>query len=130
MGWMKFVAEQVRDRGRIYMDEPTIDLWVLQHGWDFPVRYMAVAAATGSVAVPTITAKTAWRLLRLARHQERLKVEHAFDYGKGITATTRLLVDGLRDLGYDTESNDFTKGHTWGQAQLAKTTPPLGSGGA
>jgi hypothetical protein len=130
MGWMKHVMQQVLERGRIYIEEPMIDLLVLQHGWDFAVRYMPVATATGMVAIATITPKTAWRLLRLARHPTRRAAEEAFDYGRGIKATTTFLEDALEQLGYQVTSSAFQNAKTWGQAKTAPPRPPSGRGAA
>ena len=123
MGWMKFVAEQVRDRGRIYMDEPTIDLWVLQHGWDFPVRYMAVQAATGRVTVPAITPRTAWNLLRMSRH-----LQGQTGMG-GIEAARRFLQDALEDLDYPATLPEFIMAGSWGEAKTAPPPTPPRRGG-
>jgi hypothetical protein len=130
MGWMKHVMQQVLDKGRVYIEESTIDLWVLQHGWDFPVRYMAVSAASGMVSVATITPKTAWRLLRMARHPQRVEAEEACDYGKGIKATQRTLEDALEMIGYPATLPEFYLARSW---EEAKRTPvpayPLSGGG-
>jgi hypothetical protein len=129
MGWMKHMMQQVTDRGRIYVEESTIDMWVLQHGWDFPVRYMAIACATGTTTVATITPKRAWRLLRLARHPRRVAGEEAFDYGKGIKATRLLLEDALELLDYPSTQPEFYMAKTWDEAKRAPLPYPTTRGG-
>ena len=128
MGWMKNMMIDVASKGRIYVEESTIDQWVLQHGWDFPVRYMVVATATGATTVPTITPKTAWRLLRRARHPSRVAAEDAFDYGKGIAATKRTLEDALEMLDYPATLPEFFLARSWEEAKTVPYTPPYLSG--
>lgn len=123
MGWMKNVMQQVADKGRIYVDEPTVDLWVLQHGWDFSVRYMAVQAATGRVTVPTITPRTAWKLLRVSRH-----LHGQLGMG-GIEAARRFLHGALEDLGYPATLPEFFLARSWEEAKQAPPTNPSLSGG-
>jgi hypothetical protein len=129
MSWMKNVMQQVASKGRIYIEDATVDLWVLQHGWDFPVRYMPVATATGTTSVATITPKTAWRLLRLARHPDRVGAEEAFDYGKGIKATKQTLEDALELLDYPATLPEFFLARSWDEAKTAPCPPPSLSGG-